>query len=160
MTDNVVILPGEAAFVIKAATISTLLGSCVAVCLYDCRNKWGGMNHFLLPCAPNSTQEPLKFGDTATMDLIARALEAGSRRADLVASVFGGGRVVGNIMADAGQADVGARNIAVARALLAKNRIPVVQEEVGGARGLRIHMDTVTNVIRWRAVRALARRDK
>src|SRR6266567_4692405 len=48
-TTAVKILPGELFATNDGTAITTLLGSCVSVCLYDLESGIGGMNHFMLP---------------------------------------------------------------------------------------------------------------
>ncbi len=154
MDKRVFLLPGEAAYSREPAEVSTLLGSCVAVCLYNARLKHGGMNHFMLPERRDGGLQPGKYGDTAITALVDIARQAGARTDDLSAAIFGGGRVIGHLgAAQATQAmDIGDRNIAMARATLKRLRVPVTKEEVGGVTGRRIWMLTATNDIRVRAI--------
>ena len=47
--DTVRILPGQYYAGAGHGSISTVLGSCVATCLWDPVLRIGGMNHFMLP---------------------------------------------------------------------------------------------------------------
>lgn len=144
----VVLLPGEMAFEVEPARISTLLGSCVAVCLFDRRRRWGGMNHFLLPRGTASNVDPLKYGNTATRALVEAARAAGSALEDLVASLYGGGSVLGGLNQGMSErADIGAKNIESAKHALERLGIGVVRSDVGGRQSRRIHMHTATNRI-------------
>src|SRR5262245_44710338 len=76
--------------------IKTLLGSCIAVTLWDPDTGAGGMNHFMLPRAftgpgPDSS----RFGVHAMDLLIGGVMKAGGDRRRFVAKVFGGGHVLG-----------------------------------------------------------------
>jgi len=77
--------------------ISTLLGSCISVCLYDPIQKVIGMNHFLLSCEGREKDEsvcdidPGKYGTCAMELLIDKMLELGACYENLHAKVFGGG---------------------------------------------------------------------
>ena len=74
-TSRIYLLPGDIAFCQDGSMISTLLGSCVAVCLYDRRNKWGGMNHYMLASTSlKSHMEAGKCGDFAIPHLFETAL--------------------------------------------------------------------------------------
>lgn len=143
------LLPGESAFARKPALLCTLLGSCVAVCLYNKKLKWGGMNHFLLPTKNGGSLPPGKYGDASTKALLQVARAAGSDDRDLVASVYGGGNVIGHLgsAATTGVANVGERNIAMALDLMRIHKIRVVQRGVGGTQGRKIYMNTETNDI-------------
>jgi chemotaxis protein CheD len=147
--ERVFILPGEAKYTRSPLIISTLLGSCVAVCLYDTRNQWGGLNHYMLPYQENGRLSPGKYGDFAISSLLEVAQRAGSRKGDLVASVYGGGRVTGHLGATeiVQGGNVGDRNIEAARELLRFHEIRVIKEDVGGVNGRKIHMNTETGHI-------------
>ena len=152
---KVFLLPGEATFVREPAQVATLLGSCVAVCLYDKRNRWGGMNHYMLPYKTGGDLAPGKYGDWATESLLDVAYRSGSRKFDLVASLYGGGRVIGHlgsVVTIGGTSDIGARNIQVAREVLERNEISVIHEDVGGVYGRKIQMDVETNDILVRKI--------
>ena len=43
------VLPGEYYVSHEDLVIMTVLGSCIAACLWDSRMRVGGMNHFMLP---------------------------------------------------------------------------------------------------------------
>ena len=43
------VLPGEYFVSDENMVIMTVLGSCIAACLWDSRARMGGMNHFMLP---------------------------------------------------------------------------------------------------------------
>jgi two-component system chemotaxis response regulator CheB len=147
--NNIFLLPGESAFVREPTAMSTLLGSCIAVCLNDTRNHWSGMNHYMLPNAGDGGLEDGKCGDRAIPALIRLATLAGSRIEDLVAGIYGGGRVVGHLgsITARGGFDIGDRNIAIAERLLSELRIPIKERHVGGENGRRIHMDSTTGVV-------------
>lgn len=153
--ERVFLLPGESVYVRGTAYLSTLLGSCVAVCLHDTVRRWGGMNHYLLPNAPAGTVTPGRYGQTSIEALIGEALSAGSLKKDLVASIYGGGNVLGLDSESSGQAvNVGDKNIALARSLLGEHGIPIVQQDVAGDRGRRIYFETDRNRIEVQAMQS------
>lgn len=116
----------------------TVLGSCVATCLWDEAAGIGGMNHFLLPEATGNDTEATLFGAFAMELLINELLKRGARKNRLQAKLFGGGRIVN------GLSDIGAKNAAFARQFLAREGIPCVSESLGGDRGRRIRFWPVT----------------
>ncbi|MDH5639076.1 MAG: chemotaxis protein CheD, partial [Nitrospinota bacterium] len=105
---RVFVLPGEIAIARKPAVIATLLGSCVSICLYSPQEKFGGMNHFLLPSGSDKSQEN-KYGDISTNNLIKHMAKFAPDMSKLRAKVYGGGSVVGHL-SSAGF-DIGRRNI-------------------------------------------------
>ena len=118
--------------------IVTILGSCVAVCLYDVSRAVGGVNHFMLPGAGPSPSP--RYAKDAVEMLLSQLVALGARRSRLEAKLFGGASVL-KLGTDATR-DLGARNIEAARAKLAEERIPVVNEDVGGRRGRKLLFTT------------------
>lgn len=126
---NVVkILPGELYVTSTHELISTLLGSCVAVCMRDRVNKVGGMNHFKLPLPEKSKNisGDTNYGIYAMELLINKILKAGGVRKNLECHVFGGGNVVPSI-----QKNIGGQNLMFVRDFLQKEKIGILSEDVG-----------------------------
>lgn len=133
------VIQGEFAVVDKPGVIlTTLLGSCVAVCLHDPVAKVGGLNHFLLPGDSSQSGQSLKYGVNAMELLINGLIKVGASRDRLQAKAFGGGRVVSGLGA------IGAKNIQFAREFLEMEGIPCLAESLGGdkARRIRFWPDT------------------
>lgn len=109
------------------AVITTILGSCVAVCLRDAARGIGGMNHILLPeTGPASLSGVYRFGAAAMEILINDMGKAGAARSRLRAKVFGGASMLGAM------SDVGASNIAFVEDFLAREGIPCDAASTGG----------------------------
>ncbi len=123
------------------ARITTILGSCVSVCLWDRRLGVGGMNHYLLPhWARPTTQSPRCYGNIALDELVTGLQRLGSRREDLVARIYGGACV---LEAFRGRREhLGATNVAVARRFLQEAGISVAEEHVGGNHGRKLAFHT------------------
>ena len=124
--------------------IQTVLGSCVAVCLFDPRNQRGGMNHYMLPFWNGEGLETPRYGNVAIPKLIFEMLDNGSQKKDLVAKLFGGGKILGE-----GNSffHVGEKNIDVAVRLLKEFGIPVTASSTGGERGRKIWFNTVSGEV-------------
>lgn len=152
------LLPGESVFCREETLISTLLGSCVAVCLYDTAHCWGGMNHYMLAENNGGSLEPGKYGDVAIRNLIAVARSAGSRKSNLVASVYGGGHVIGHLGAanNASVSGIPERNAQIALELLGLAGIPVIHQDLGGRSGRKILMNSMSNEITCTTIQRLA----
>jgi chemotaxis protein CheD len=125
--------------------IKTLLGSCVAACLYDAEAKVAGLNHFLL-AAPRYAKsmaftetEAGRYGINAMELLINDMVKLGASRTRLKAKVFGGASVLGMARKDAKFLCVSEVNQRFIRDYLATERIPIVSEDLGGNRGRVIH---------------------
>lgn len=110
--------------------LDTVLGSCIATCLYDPVAIVGGMNHFMLPDAIDP-RDPTsaRYGVNAMELLIRELMQLGAVHTRLKAKVFGGGHVL-NIRESLD--GVPQRNIAFVRKFLETEKIPIVKEDVGG----------------------------
>jgi chemotaxis protein CheD len=137
---------GALAIASRPTAITTVLGSCVAVCLHDPIAKIGGMNHFLLPLHVER-ERSARFGTVAVPQLVEEVVRAGASRAGLVAKVFGGASVIG---AFRGARNLGAENAALAIRILEEAHIPVLDRDVGGTRGRKLifHVDDGTAWVR------------
>ncbi|MEW5722126.1 MAG: chemotaxis protein CheD, partial [Thermodesulfobacteriota bacterium] len=124
----------------EPSLVTTVVGTCVAVCLYDRRRKMGGMNHFLYPKAGRREKTTPQFGNVAIPALIRMMVSQGCREEDMEAQLFGGGS--GYLNDPHG---VGRQNVKMARKILKKRGIPIVSEDVGGTKGRRLIYHTWTN---------------
>ncbi len=133
------VMPGEFYCSAEAAILSTVLGSCVAVCLWDQGRQLGGMNHFVLPCAPDG-QGSAHYGDVAIDRLRDGLVRLGARAETLKAKVFGGA----DVLASGSRRSVGAANVAVALERLRYYGIPVAAQRTRGKRGrlIKFHVGT------------------
>lgn len=134
---RVSIVQGEHAVISEPhVVVSTVLGSCIAVCLQDAVAHIGGMNHFLLSepgsaaeVAPHDLQ---KYGVHAMEVLINAMMVRGAVRERLRAHIYGGANVV------AGLGQIGSHNAAFARRFCRTEGISIVHEDVGGSFARRI----------------------
>ncbi len=124
--------------------INTILGSCISVCLYDKINKYGGMNHFMLPLWNGQGLASPKYGNIAIEKLLEKVLNMGGQKSNLIAKVFGGGEVIDTKHA---QFNIGHRNIEIAINMLEELRIPVHGQSVGGKLGRKISFNTMTGAV-------------
>jgi chemotaxis protein CheD len=121
-------------------TVSTILGSCVAVCLWDAGLRAGGLNHFLLPqCMTNGSSSP-RFGNVAIRELLESLERLGCAPHRLQAKIFGGASVIETTPSAAGP--LGLQNVKLARRILWEIGIPVVAEDVGGTQGRKLVFQT------------------
>lgn len=132
----VYLAPGQLFASAEPAEASTILGSCVAVCLWDARSRAGGANHFLLPNWAGNGAASTRYGNVAIERLHQKMKALGCLKRDLQAKLFGGAAV---IEAFRNRPDhLGAKNVELARRLLQELGIPVVAEDVGGQRGRKV----------------------
>ena len=109
--------PGEIICASEPTLVTTVLGSCVSVTLWDKDRRVGGLNHFVLPKGGPSS----RYGDTAMLELLEAVLDLGAHLRSLEAKVFGGAAV----LPVGGEGTVGTSNVAFALGELARRGIPI-----------------------------------
>ncbi|CAH0356122.1 chemotaxis protein CheD [soil metagenome] len=116
--------------------ISTLLGSCVSVCLQDPQARIGGMNHFLLgePGKDHQVdrQGMQRYGVHAMELLINELMRKGANRSRLRAQLYGGANII------AGLGSIGSGNAAFARRFMETESIPIGHCDLGGTQARRV----------------------
>jgi chemotaxis protein CheD len=148
---EVFLSPGTLHCAVAPSRVTTILGSCVAVCLWDNRERLGGMNHFVLPHRRGDDASSLRFGDVAILTLVEQMLRLGCRVASLRAKLFGGAAV---LPFAAGGDPVGAQNVRLAVEKLRDHGIPVIARHTGGTSGLLIRLFTESGDVMVRRVAA------
>ena len=119
------VLPGEYFVADESMVIMTVLGSCIAACLWDSRARVGGMNHFMLPDGDLADASG-RYGSYAMELLINEMLKMGARRETMQAKIFGDAQVMHNFTT----MNVGERNTNFVLNYLHTERIPIVSEDV------------------------------
>lgn len=118
--------------------VTTILGSCVTVCLWDYVLRIGGVNHYQLPFWNGDGLPSPKFGNIAIPKLVEKMLLLGSARKNLRAKVTGGSsRFVSPI-------EVARTNVMIAERILDQEHIPIIGMDVGGASSRKIIFETDT----------------
>lgn len=126
----------------EPAVVRTLLGSCVAACLYDPVTRVGGMNHFLLPEGPvHDVQETTRYGVHAMEVLINELMHQGADRRRLRAKAFGASDAIRHVVLSR---EVQRRNAAFIRDFLAVEGIVLETALLGGPRPLEVLFATDT----------------
>lgn len=128
----------------RPTILSTVVGSGVAVCLYDRIRRMGGMNNHSHPFTDDPKKATVTYGNVAVSALIKMFLSSGSLRENLEAQIFGGAAP------DETSYDVrraGVENIRVAKTVLRRYHIPIVSEDVGGMRGRKIVFNSGTGEV-------------
>lgn len=138
------LLPGALHASADECVITTVLGSCIAVCLWDPVKQVGGMNHYKLPLWNGDGLPSPKFGNIAVEKLLENVLAIGGRKENLKAKVFGGAAV---IQSASGLLNVGERNIMAAKQLLGDLNIPIVAADVGGEHSRKVVFNTKSGTV-------------
>jgi len=143
--EKLLIIVGEILVSDQSLWITTLLGSCVAVCLYDEVACIAGMNHFMLP-APRETSTVCNRYGVHSMELLINSMMAhGADRRCLKAKVFGG--------CSADHSDfsyIGVKNVDFALSFLELEGISVVSQFTNQGTGMYIEFHTISRKVRVR----------
>jgi chemotaxis protein CheD len=128
------ILPGELYVSTHGEMISTVLGSCISVCIRDKKKGIGGMNHFMLPqnnefsseaWGNNPVTSASRYGNWAMEYLINAILKRGGEKKDFEVKVFGGGQMMAKMT------DIGQKNIIFVYQYLAEEALKIEASDVG-----------------------------
>ena len=119
--------------------LTTVLGSCVSVCLIDPLFHVGGMNHFLLPTGKTGGTSSASYGVNAMELLINGVMQAGGHRRRLRAHIFGGARMI------SGLGNIGDKNAEFARDFLTRVGIRIESCSTGGTSARRITLWPATS---------------
>ncbi len=136
---------GDVRASVSAMQLTTLLGSCIAVCLYHSTCRVGGMNHISLP--GDCPDKDARFGVHAMELLINQMMGMGCDRRGLVAKIFGGASILTCI-----KAPIGEINAAFVRQFLQDERIPVAAERLGGTAPMEVSLRTDTGYVLLRTL--------
>ncbi|MBM7555362.1 chemotaxis protein CheD [Halanaerobacter jeridensis] len=125
--------------------ITSGLGSCVGVTLYDSKSQIGGMAHVMLPEFPENKDDgnPAKYADTALDMLIDKLKKAGASKRRFEAKMAGGAQMF-KFSNSSDKMRIGARNIEAVKKYLKKSNIPIKGSEVGKDYGRTMEFDVGT----------------
>lgn len=129
--------------------MGTILGSCVATCLYDPEARIGGMNHFLLAEPPKHARSDgfdADYGLYLMELLINEMLQLGASKTRMKGRLYGGANINPDL------APIGHANAAFAREFLRREGIPKVFEDLEGTHARRIQFRPASGLVRSRAV--------
>jgi len=140
--------PGEFYVLRRPVLAETLVGSCVTVCLYNRKEGFGAMNHFLRDAPAHAGETQIgEFGSTATWHIINAVMRIDGNPHHYWAGIFGGAAV---LRAGAAGGGIGRANVVVAAVVLQEAGFRVARKEVGGTRGRRVNFNTQTGEIECR----------
>lgn len=133
------------------SVLTTNLGSCIGVCLYNSDKKIGGMLHFMMARADAVAQKnpdfkKAKYGDSGILEMVHQLKRFhGVDVSSLKAKIFGGAKILQNVSLDIGHA-----NELIAREILKELNIRIIGEKTRGQKGYRIAFDLATGKVKCR----------
>ena len=121
---------------------TTVLGSCIAVCMFDSAAKIGGMNHFLLPGSIGPNSDDMRYGVNSMELLINGVLKLGAERSNLQCKIFGGSEMRKSFTS------IGLTNQKFTKDFLQKEGFPCLVENLGGPLARKIQFSPCTGKVR------------
>lgn len=138
--DTYYLYPGYIFFSKEPYKIVTVLGSCVSICLWDKKNMFGGMNHYIYSDFRKTEGKGIS-GSVAIPHLIKLMLDNGSKLENLEASI------VGEASSEVLSSDVAVQNVKFARDSMENYRIKINYVNTGGFKGRKITFDNYTGKV-------------
>lgn len=133
--------------------ITTGLGSCVGVCLYDPSKKVAGLAHIMLPDSTQArnNQNIAKYADTGIEDTIKKMLALGAEKRRIFAKIAGGAQMF-NFTGTSNIMRIGQRNIDAVKKNLEIHNIKIMAEDTGGNFGRTITFDSEIGMLHIRTI--------
>jgi chemotaxis protein CheD len=139
----------------KPAIVSTILGSCVSVTIYNKRLMVGGICHALLPGKRTSNgAENLRYVDSAISYMLHRFEMTGVNRDKMEVKLFGGADVLEHM--DGHRKSVGQQNRETALEIIRNERLNLCVSDVGGNLGRKIYFYTDTGRILLQRIKRIS----
>ena len=132
--------------------ITTLLGSCVAACLFDPVLGIGGMNHIWLPEGTelHGLQKETVYGFPGMELLLDQLFQLGASKHAIRAKVFGGASLLRGTHPEG--LGVVKMNCRFVLHFLEKEGIPIDAYRLGGTQGVSVDFHTGTGKVRVRCL--------
>lgn len=138
-TINYMLQPGYIYFTKEPTLITTVLGSCVSVALFDTKKKIGGMNHYKFPLPENPEDRTALYGGPAIYKLLHLMFDNGAKKDSMNAQIFGGA-----VNENFTNNDISVKNVDIAEKMLQNYSIRVISRDTGGNLGRKIIYNTST----------------
>ncbi|HIJ91364.1 MAG: chemotaxis protein CheD [Desulfobulbaceae bacterium] len=141
--------PGKLLITDQPTIVSTILGSCVALCLHNEKLQVGAICHGMLP---RQTKQPMAghfpYLDTAVAHMFkTMSNRFGLAPSELTVKLFGGASVLQTAITGANGLAIGRQNISAALEALARLGLTPVVQKTGGAEGYKIFFNTGTGEV-------------
>lgn len=136
---EIFVKPGFIYFLVEPSYLYTVVGSSVVITIFDTRNRYGGMTHYIRPIRKSSNNSTPLYACPAIIGLLNIFLNSGSQIEDLEASIYGGAE---NPEAQGYIPGLSEENIRTGIEILELKKINIVTKETGGKRGRKILFNT------------------
>lgn len=142
--ETVFLKPGEICLLERPAKVTTILGSCIAVTMYNARLGKAAMCHAVLPkYSKTRKHDTFQYVDSSIIHMIEKLESMGSSRTEIEVKMFGGASMFSKHDTIA----VGRRNIETAITVMSGQKLNLKAWNVGGSRGRKLIFDTSTGEV-------------
>ncbi len=133
--------------------VTTGLGSCVGVCIWDAGTRIGGMVHVMLPESSLGTtsMNKAKYADTGINLLVEEILKIGGVKVRLTAKIAGGAQMF-SFPGSNSVMRIGERNVEAVKLTLEQLRIKIIAEDTGGNFGRTIEFFTANGLLHVKTI--------
>lgn len=149
MTKEHYIIEGEFYFGDDVKSVSTLLGSCVAVVVWHPKIKVGGMCHIVLPHQGKKVCSN-KYANCAIANFIRCVKEVNTRPQDYLTYIYGGGAMFASSIKN--KNSIGKRNVEVVKKMLLERKFIIEDEDTCGNCYRKIKLDIATGSVELKSV--------
>ena len=124
--------------------ITSGLGSCIGLSLYDKKEKVGGLAHIMLPKSSGDVVDKFypRYADTAIKLILSDLHVHGCKKENMIAKVAGGACMFPSLKKD--NKSIGDRNVDSVMEIMQTLNIPVESSDTGGDYGRSIEFHTLT----------------
>ncbi|MGR3319951.1 MAG: chemotaxis protein CheD [Candidatus Anammoxibacter sp.] len=136
---NVLVKPGDLCFPEKTNLLCAVVGSGVAITVFDTKRRCGGMCYYIKPLRNNPNETSTSFACPSIIGLLNMLLGSGSQLKYLEAQLYGG---AANQKAEGHINGLGDQNVNVAKEILNLQNVRIVGTGIGGTYGRKVVFDT------------------
>ena len=151
VNNNEYLKAGDIVLSWNSMNITTVLGSCVSVWMWDSRKLLGGACHYKIPQSNGRLYDLNFYGEHAIDNLLSEMLKHGCSKRSLETHVYGGGVVIAHM----DEFDIGGLNARFAVQRLAELGLRVVHMDTGGDFGRKLIFSGLDGTVRVERVRPL-----
>ena len=147
--------PGEIHFSREPIIVTTVLGSCICITMYDNHTKFAAICHAALPRSAEATNKARENNSTSQYQYVDTSIEwmirqfegNGIKHPDIEVKMFGGAEMFTNGTTGNRPVSVGRKNIEMALRIIEKNRLKLKAGNVGGNKGRKVIFNTFTGEV-------------
>ena len=142
--------PGEIFYSSKPAIVTTVLGSCLSITMFNPKTKFSGISHCQLPFFTKwyndklKCNEPYKYVDCTITKMLEKFDKQNIKKEEIEIKIFGGGDVIVVKHETENLNTIGRQNITAAIQTINNYQLSITASDVGGKEGRKIFFDTGT----------------